>query len=353
MKPLAASTTKARLTDRIGVLLVNLGTPDATDYWSMRRYLREFLSDRRVVELPRWVWWPILHGIILTTRPHRSGRRYAGIWDKERNESPLKTITRAQGELLARSIGASSAPGDGKAQDIVIDFAMRYGNPSIASGLDRLLQQNCGRILVVPLYPQYAAATTASVADKVFEILRARRWQPALRIAPPYYAEPFYIEALARSVRRGLAGLDFEPDAILLSFHGIPKSSVDKGDPYYEHCLITADLLRQALGLDEAHCVTTFQSRFGRAEWIGPATDATVKALAARGVKKLAVVMPGFAADCLETIEEVGGEIRALFLGAGGEDYAALPCLNASEEGMEVIARLVRRELQGWLTSTD
>jgi len=333
------------LTQRIGVLLINLGTPEATDYWSMRRYLREFLSDRRVVDAPRLIWLPVLHGIILTTRPGASGRRYAGIWDKKLDESPLKTITRAQCGELAAHFTENAV----EAENIRVDFAMRYGKPSIAEGIDALLRQGCGRILAVPLYPQYAAATTASVADKIFEALMARRWQPALRIAPPYYDEPFYIDALARSARRAIADLSFEPEVILQSFHGVPKAVVEKGDPYYDHCLETGRLLRDALGLEEAYCPTTFQSRFGRAEWVGPATDATVKRLAAEGVKKIAVFMPGFAADCLETLEEVGGEIRDIFLKAGGEAYAALPCLNASAEGMDVITALVRRELGGWL----
>ena len=327
---------------RIGVLLVNLGTPEATDYWSMRRYLKEFLSDRRVVETSRLIWWPVLNLFILTFRPTRSGRNYRTIWNHERNELPLKTITRAQTEKLAARM---SAGGGG----LVIDWAMRYGEPAIAARLAALTAQGCDRILVVPLYPQYAAATTATVGDKTFETLAKMRWQPALRIAPPWHDDPAYIAALAQSIRDALAKLDFEPEVILASYHGIPQEYFLKGDPYHCHCAKTTRLLREALGLAPERLMMTFQSRFGPREWLQPYTDATVKALAAKGVKKLAIVTPGFVADCLETIEEIGVENAQFFRDAGGEKFARIDCLNDSDGGVGVIEAVVRRELMGWL----
>jgi ferrochelatase len=324
---------------RIGILLVNLGTPDATDYWSMRRYLKEFLSDRRVIEEPRWKWWPILNLIILTTRPLRKGRDYDKIWNRARNESPLKTITRAQAEKLGKKLG----------KRISVDWAMRYGNPSIASRLEALQQAGCDRVLVVPLYPQYAAATTATVCDKVFETLAATRWQPTLRIAPPYYAEPVYIDAIAESLQNSLAKLSFKPDTILASFHGMPEDYVAKGDPYRAQCEKTVRLLRKKLGMTPRQLRLTFQSRFGTAEWLKPYTDKTVEALAKRGVKSLAIITPGFSTDGLETQEEIAMENAAIFKANGGEDFAAIPCLNDSAGGMRVIEAVVRRELQGWL----
>ena len=328
---------------RIGVLLVNLGTPDATDYWSMRRYLKEFLSDARVIEENRVKWWLILNLIILSVRPRRKGRDYDKIWNKERDESPLRTITRSQAEKLA----AILEPID---ERIAIDWAMRYGNPSIASRLDALLKAGCGRILVVPLYPQYSAATTATVADKAFDALKTMRRQPALRIAPPWHDDPVYIEAVASSLEAELQKLSFRPEIILASFHGVPKDYVDKGDPYAAQCAETVRLLRARLGLDEKSFMLTFQSRFGTAEWLQPYTDMTVKALAEGGVKNLAIVTPGFAADCLETLEEIAGENAEIFHHAGGKNFAAIPCLNDSEAGMMVISHVVRRELQGWLS---
>lgn len=328
---------------RIGVLIVNLGTPDATDYWSMRRYLKEFLSDRRVIETSRLVWWPLLNGIILTTRPGRKGRDYETIWNKERNEGPLRTITRAQSEKLAARLAANS---DGPLR---VDWAMRYGNPSIALKIGELQKAGCERILLVPLYPQYAAATSATVCDKAFDALKAMRWQPALRVAPPWHDDAVYINALAGSVREHLATLDFEPEKILASFHGIPQSYFDKGDPYYCHCAKTTRLLREALGFSADQLVMTFQSRFGPAEWIKPYTDETIKSLARGGVRRLAVITPGFAADCLETIEEIGIENRDYFLEHGGEKFARIECLNDSDAGIDVIETVVRRELQGWI----
>jgi len=325
---------------RIGVLLVNLGTPDATDYWSMRRYLKEFLSDRRVIEENRVKWWLILNLIILTVRPGRKGRDYDKIWNKERNESFLKTITRAQAEKLTAILPDRS---------LLIDWAMRYGNPSIASRLDAMQAAGCDRILVVPLYPQYAAATTATVCDKAFEALAHMRWQPALRVAPAYFDQPVYIDAIAASLEQGLAKLPFTPEVIIASFHGMPEEYLRKGDPYYCQCAKTARLLRERLKLDEGRLMLTFQSRFGTAEWLKPYTDATVKALAEKGVKNLAVITPGFAADCLETLEEIAMENADIFRHAGGENFAAIPCLNDSDGGMAVIRDVVLRELKGWI----
>lgn len=322
------------------MLLVNLGTPDATDYWSMRRYLKEFLSDRRVIEENRLKWWLVLNLIILSVRPGRKGRDYEKIWNRERNESPLMTITRAQAEKLAPLID------DGR---LMIDWAMRYGNPSIASKLEALQREGCDRILLVPLYPQYAAATTATVCDKAFDALATMRWQPALRVAPAYYDDPVYIDALARSIERHLATLDFAPEVILASFHGMPEEYVRQGDPYYDQCAETTRLLRTRLGLDDQRLRLTFQSRFGPAEWLKPYTDKTVEQLAREGVKRLAVVTPGFAADCLETLEEIAMENAGIFRAAGGESFAAIPCLNDSADGLRVIAAVVKRELGGWI----
>ena len=325
---------------RIGVLLVNLGTPDATDYWSMRRYLKEFLSDRRVIEENRVKWWLILNAIILSVRPSRKGRDYDKIWNRELNEGPLKTITRGQAQKLAASL---------KDERITVDWAMRYGNPSIASRLEVLAQAGCDRILVVPLYPQYAAATTATVADKAFDALATMRAQPALRIAAPWYDDPVYIEALAGSLKEALAGLNFKPDVILASFHGMPEEYVEKGDPYRAQCEETVRLLRERLGMSGEQLRLTFQSRFGTAEWLKPYTDMTVQSLAESGVKNLAVITPGFTADCLETLEEIAMENASIFKEHGGENFAAIPCLNDSPGGMKVIETVVRRELSGWI----
>ncbi|MGA2126434.1 MAG: ferrochelatase [Xanthobacteraceae bacterium] len=327
---------------KIGVLLVNLGTPDATDYRSMRRYLKEFLSDPRVIEENRIKWWLILNLIILAVRPGRKGRDYDKIWNRERDESPLKTITRSQAEKLGRSAELLALP-------VIVDWAMRYGNPSLASRLDALRQAGCDRILIFPLYPQYAAATTATVCDKAFEALAAMRWQPAIRVVPAYYEDPAYIAAVASSLQAEIAKLAFVPDVILASFHGMPEEYLHKGDPYHCQCVKTARLVRERLGLDDSRFMTTFQSRFGTAEWLKPYTDATVKSLAERGVKNLAVVTPGFSADCLETLEEIAVENAEIFRHNGGTNFAAIPCLNDSDAGMTVIRRVVLRELQGWI----
>ena len=287
----------------------------------------------------------MLNLIILSRRPRVRGRDYDAIWNRELNEGPLKTITRAQAQKLQERL----ATGD-LLREIEVDWAMRYGKPSIGERLAALKRQGCDRILIFPLYPQYCAATTATVCDKAFAALQAMRWQPTLRVVPPYYDEPAYIDALAASMQKALAKLDFEPEVVLASYHGIPQDYFDKGDPYYCQCAKTTRLLRERLGLEPTQLRMTFQSRFGRAEWLKPYTDATVKALAGEeGVKRLAVVTPGFAADCLETLEEIGVENAGYFRAAGGEKFARLPCLNDSEEGLAVIEALAQRELAGWV----
>ena len=329
---------------KVGVLLVNLGTPDGTDYKSMRRYLKEFLSDQRVIEEPKWKWWPILNGIILQTRPQKSGKAYASIWNNEQNEGPLLTITRSQSEKLAERLAAVQV-----ARPVEVDFAMRYGNPSIKSKIASLAEKGCERLLVLPLYPQYAAATTATVNDAVFDVLKEMRWQPALRTLPPYHDHPAYIDALATSLKASISKLDFEPEVILASYHGIPKRYFDNGDPYHCHCMKSSRLVREALGWSKDYMRTTFQSRFGPEEWLQPYTDKTVESLAQSGVKRIAIFNPGFSADCLETLEEIDGENREIFMEHGGEKFAHLPCLNDSDEGMDMLATLTLNELQGWI----
>jgi ferrochelatase len=326
---------------RVGVLLLNLGTPDATDYWSMRRYLKQFLSDRRVIEEPRWKWWPILNLIILTVRPGPKGRDYQSIWNTERNEGPLKTITRSQAEKLAEALAGEPR--------VVVDWAMRYANPSTASRIEALQKAGCDRILLVPLYPQYAAATTATACDEAFRALMQMRWQPAVRVAPPWHDDPTYIDAIADSVRAGLGRLDFEPELIVATFHGMPQKYLMAGDPYHCQCLKTSRLVRERLGLSTDQWVTSFQSRFGNDPWLQPYTDETVERLAKSGLKRIAMVAPGFSADCLETLEELDVENREIFTGNGGEQFAYIPALNDSAEGLRVIEAVVRRELSGWL----
>jgi ferrochelatase len=336
----ASSEAAAAGNGRVGVLLINLGTPDGTSYWPMRRYLKEFLSDRRVIETNRVLWWFILNCIVLVKRPFASGAKYRTIWDTERNESPLRTITRSQAEKVAQVLGPKG---------VAVDWAMRYGNPSIASRIEALMAEGCDRLLVFPLYPQYAAATTATANDKVFDALKTLRAQPALRTVPPYPQDPVYIAALAHSIKAHLARLDFEPEAILASFHGMPQDYVDRGDPYQEQCVATVEALRAALGPLGTKVKLTFQSRFGRAEWIKPYTDRTVEALARSGVKRIAIVTPGFAADCIETLEEIAEENKEIFLEHGGEKFSYIPCLNDSEDGIKLLVHLIERELDGWV----
>ena len=319
---------------KIGVLLINLGTPDAPEAAAVRRYLAEFLSDPRVIEIPAIAWRPILHGIILRTRPRKSAHAYRQVWTNE--GSPLAVIARRQAHALQERLG----------RDVPVHYAMRYGNPGIGAAVDRMVAEGCTRILAAPLYPQYCAATTATANDAVFGALARMRVQPSLRILPPYYEAPAYIEALATNLTRQLAALPFEPDRLLLSFHGMPQRTLELGDPYHCHCRKTARLVGEALGRDVD---VAFQSRFGRAKWLEPATDATLAAYPREGVRRIAVAAPGFSADCIETLEELGIRGRETFMHAGGEQFALFECLNDSPEGMTMLEALVRRELAGWL----
>jgi protoporphyrin/coproporphyrin ferrochelatase len=328
-------------TSGIGVLLVNLGTPEAAEPKALRRYLKEFLSDPRVIENNSLLWKLVLNGIILPLRSRRKARDYNKIWNREKNESPLKTITRSQAEKLAGIL-------EPLGKHVIVDWAMRYAGPSIGSRLEALVGRGCDRILVMPLYPQYAAPTTATVCDEVFRFLMRQRRQPALRVMPAYYDDPYYIEVLASSLKAELKALSFTPDVIIASYHGMPKEYVRNGDPYESQCERTTQLLREQLKLDETKLMLTYQSRFGRATWLSPYTIKTVKALAKKGVKNLVVITPGFAADCLETLEEIAVENARVFKRHGGENFAAIPCLNDSEAGMLMIWQLAMRELKGW-----
>lgn len=326
---------------KTGVLLVNLGTPDGYDKKNMYKYLREFLSDKRVIEWSRWFWYPILYGIVLNVRPKKSGAAYKTIWNHEKDESPLRTFTRSQSDKLAEALRDHD--------HVVVDWAMRYGNPSIASRLEALKEQGCDRLVIFPLYPQYSAATTATVNDKVFEHLMKLRWMPAVRTVPPYHDEPVYIDALAASIKTALKDMKTKPEKIVASYHGIPQSYFKKGDPYHCHCMKTTRLLREKLNMSEELLITTFQSRFGPEEWLQPYTDKTIEALAQEGKKDIAVFNPGFSSDCLETLEEIAGEGEEIFHEHGGENFTHIPCLNDSKEGMDVIEQMVRRELGGWI----
>jgi protoporphyrin/coproporphyrin ferrochelatase len=324
---------------RVGVMLVNLGTPQAATPSAVRTYLAEFLADRRVVEIPRAVWLPILYGIILRTRPKKSAHAYAQVWTQD--GSPLAAITKAQAAALQARLG------DG----VMVDWGMRYGQPSIPSVLETMKAAGATRILIAPLYPQYCGATTASVIDRLGEGLAAMRWQPAIRTLPPYYDDPAHIEALRADLSAQLKRLAFTPKALLLSFHGMPDRTLHLGDPYHCHCRKTARLLAEALAgeFPTLRVETSFQSRFGRAKWLEPATEATLARLAQEGVDQVAIAAPGFSADCVETLEELSIRGREVFEKAGGKDYAVLECLNAREDGMAMIEALVRRELLGWV----
>ncbi len=322
---------------RVGLLVVNLGTPDAPDPGSVKRYLAEFLSDRRVVEIPPLVWQPILRGIILNTRPKKSAHAYRQVWTEE--GSPLAAITAQQARGLQQRLG----------EGVLVRHAMRYGNPAIGEELQALMDEGCERVLLAPLYPQYSGATTATVVDKAADKLRAMRWQPALRTLPAYHDDPVYIDALAADLGRQLDALEFTPEVLLLSFHGMPERTLHLGDPYHCQCRKTARLLEDALARPHLRTVTTFQSRFGRAKWLEPATDTVLEEEARGGTRRLAVAAPGFSADCLETLEELAIRGREQFMEAGGEHYHALDCLNAGEAGMNMLETLVRRELAGWI----
>ncbi|MBC9175809.1 ferrochelatase [Pseudoroseomonas ludipueritiae] len=326
---------------RIGVLLVNLGTPDGTGYWAIRRYLSEFLSDRRVIEAsPLW-WQPLLQGVILSRRPFRTGAAYREIWNREKDESPLRSFTRAQAENL-RALWPEESTG------VVVDWAMRYGQPSVAERLQGLVDQGCGRVLLVPLYPQYSATTTATVNDAAFRALMRMRRQPAIRTLPSFPDHPAYIRAMAERIRASLQQLGWEPELLIGSFHGLPRRYVEAGDPYMRECKRTMVALRQELGLDAERFPMTFQSRFGREPWLEPYTDDYVASLPARGIRRIAVVAPGFLSDCVETLEELGSELREEFLGVGGTRFHLLPCLNDSAGATSFLATLVQEELAGW-----
>ena len=321
----------------VGVLIVNLGTPDGADAKSVKRYLGEFLSDRRVVEIPAIAWQPILRGIILNTRPKKSAHAYEQVWTED--GSPLAAITKAQAEKMQARLG----------EDVMVDWAMRYGNPSIPERLTAMKDAGCERILLAPLYPQYCAATTATVVDKAGETLSKMRWQPSLRTLPPYHDDPLYIDALAHDLTRQLDALDFEPELLMLSFHGMPERTLHLGDPYHCHCQKTARLLQARMNRPDLRFGTTFQSRFGRAKWLEPATDTVLAEEGARGTKRIAIAAPGFSADCLETLEELAMQGRDQFREAGGEHFAALSCLNTSDAGLTMLEGLLRRELAGWI----
>ncbi len=321
----------------VGVLLVNLGTPDAPTPAAVRRYLAEFLSDPRVVEIPSLLWQPILRGIILNTRPKKSAHAYQQVWTEK--GSPLASITAEQAEKLQARLG------DG----VRVDWAMRYGNPSIPSKLQELMDNGCERVLLAPLYPQYSGATTATVMDKAGDALKEMRWQPSLRVLPPYHDDPVYIDALARDLGVQLDALPFTPEVLLLSFHGMPLRTLELGDPYHCHCRKTVRLLEAALARPDIRMVTTFQSRFGRAKWLEPATDEVLEDAAREGTKRIAIAAPGFSSDCLETLEELAIRGREQFTEGGGEQFAVLTCLNAEPVGIDMLETLIRRELAGWL----
>jgi protoporphyrin/coproporphyrin ferrochelatase len=321
---------------KIGVLLINLGTPDAPEERAVRRYLAEFLSDRRVIEIHPMAWKPILHGIILRTRPKKSAEAYNQIWTNE--GSPLRAIAHRQAEALRQRL-----------PEVSVHYAMRYGHPGIAAALEGMVDEGCTRILAAPLYPQYCAATTATANDAVFGTLARMRWQPALRTSPPYYDDPLYIDALAANLTRQLVALDFEPERLLLSFHGMPVRTLELGDPYHCHCQKTARLLGEAL---DREVDVAFQSKFGRAKWLEPATDATLADYPRRGLKRIAVAAPGFSVDCIETLEELGIRGRGTFRRAGGEQFALLDCLNDSPESIDMLTELIGRELAGWWERT-
>lgn len=327
---------------KVGVLLINLGTPDATDYFSMRRYLKEFLSDKRVIEANPVIWWFILNVIILSKRPFSSAKAYRSIWNNEKDESPLKTISRSQALKISNDFS--------KHKNVIVDWGMRYGNPSTKSRINHLKEQGCDRILLVPLYPQYAAATTATACDKAFDVLKEMRWQPSIRVAPPYYDSPDYIEALADSIKDHVAELEWIPEVIIASYHGLPQRYFDAGDPYHCHCAKTTRLLRTKLGWSEDKLLMTFQSRFGKEEWLQPYTDKTIEDLAQKGIKKIAVVCPGFAADCVETLEEIAIEAADTFRENGGDQFTLVPCLNDSQDSIRVLKDHIKRELSGWIS---
>ncbi len=326
---------------RVGVLLVNLGTPDGTGYWPVRRYLAEFLWDRRVIETARLPWWLILHGLVLPRRPFRSGRAYAKIWDRERNESPIKTITRDQCAGIAKALD--------RFPELHIDWAMRYGTPSMEERIVALREAGCDRILIFPLYPQYSATSTASVQDKAFDVLKGMRLQPAIRTVPSFYDHPLYIKAICASLQGHLNSLAWEAELVLVSFHGLPASNIELGDPYLEQCQRTLDLMKGRMGPEGDKLEMVFQSRFGREEWLQPYAEPRVRELARSGVRNIVVVAPGFVSDCLETLEELSIGLREVFEEEGGEHLSTVPCLNDSDGALRLFGALIQNELAGWL----
>ncbi len=330
--------------EKVGVLLANLGTPDGTDYWSMRRYLNEFLSDQRVIDYPRWKWQPLLQLIILSKRPFTSGAAYKTIWNEERNESPLMTITRDQTAKIA------GAMAERHGEDVIVDFCMRYGNPSTRSKVREMVEQGCRKILFFPLYPQYAGATTATANDEFYKSLRGEKWMPEVRTVPPYFDRPSYIDALAGSVERAYAAAETRPDILVCSYHGVPKRYLLEGDPYHCQCQKTTRLLKERLGWDDSRITTTFQSRFGPEEWLKPYTVEEVARLAESGRKKIAVIAPAFSADCIETLEEINEEIRESFEEAGGESFTYIPCLNDEDAHIAALSEAIEDSLKGWMT---
>ncbi len=329
--------------EKVGVLLANLGTPDGYDYWSMRRYLSEFLSDQRVIDYPRWKWQPLLQLIILTKRPFTSGAAYKTIWNEDEGESPLLTITKAQTEKMKKVL--AERYGD----NVVVDFCMRYGNPSTKSKVQSLVDQGCRKILFFPLYPQYAGATSATANDAFFKALQGQRWQPSSRTVPPYFDRPSYIDALAKSVEQAYAAAEKKPDILVCSYHGVPKRYLTQGDPYHCHCQKTTRLLKERLGWADTEIKTTFQSRFGVEEWLQPYTVEEVARLAESGKKNIAVIAPAFSSDCIETLEEINEEIKESFEEAGGEDFLYIPCLNDSDAHIGALAETIKENLLGWL----
>ena len=315
-----------------GILLINLGTPDSTGWWDIRKYLKEFLSDKRVIEVNPVIWQVILNLFILTLRPSKTAHAYKKIWRKETNESPLLYYTRAQAEKLKSKIGS---------EKIIVDFAMRYGNPSIRSKLNHLKNQGCENITILPLYPQYAAATTATVCDEVYRSLMGMRWQPSLQIIPHYESEPIYIEALINSIKKKIESISWKPDLIISSYHGIPKKYFDKGDPYHCYCHKTTRLMKEKF--NQIDIQTTFQSRFGPQEWLTPYTDKTLEDLPGKGIKNLLVICPGFASDCVETLEEINIQGRESFLSKGGKNFDLIPCLNDNPDHINLFEKLIEK----------
>ncbi|MDG2340276.1 MAG: ferrochelatase [Paracoccaceae bacterium] len=329
--------------EKVGVLLANLGTPDNYDYWSMRRFLSEFLSDRRVIDAPKWFWQPLLQLIILTTRPSKSGAAYKSIWNHAEGESPLATITKKQ------TIKVKAAAAEKYGDRVIVDYCMRYGNPSIASKVQKMVDAGCRKILFFPLYPHYAGATSATANDKFFQSLIHHKWQPTVRVVDPYYAEPSYIDALAQSVENAYTDAKIKPEVLVCSYHGLPKRYLLEGDPYHCQCLKTTRLLKERLGWDDTQIISTFQSKFGPAEWLQPYTVKKVAELATSGKKSIAVIAPAFSADCIETLEEINDEIRESFEDAGGESFMYIPCLNDDDSHIEVFSQLIETNLSGWI----